>query len=289
MAVLMHAFLGMGSVSEPGWAWGQLRREAQRAAGSGGSLGGGEARGVLGPWAAVGPGGGLAARSALPSTRSLKRTCCVRLRRRLRRLSMSGESRLSSTERTVMAFSWPPSPAGAGPGRGSRLTMAQGPRAAAAGHRGPSTGGRSPGLHPCPELPRAAGGLIPCHRGEGVLCGRWARGRWACCPPPGPTAPGTLPRQPCPPPCLPGGAGSPWSCHRLPWLSAARSRLPRAPGAGSPCPWLLGSQTCGDRERWVSPIPAAAAPRGQERPPWGRWPLPAPSQPRHHKTQRDKL
>ena len=44
MAALAQAFLGMGSVSEHGWAWGQLRREAQRAAGSGGrggALGGG--------------------------------------------------------------------------------------------------------------------------------------------------------------------------------------------------------------------------------------------------------
>lgn len=38
----------------------------------------------------------------LPSSRSLKRTWCVRLRRLFKRLSISGESLLSSTERTVM-------------------------------------------------------------------------------------------------------------------------------------------------------------------------------------------
>lgn len=234
MAVLMHGFLGMGSVSEPGWAWGQLRREAQRAAGSGATLGGGEARGVLGTGAAAGPGGGLPTCPALPSTRSLKRTCCVRLRRRLRRLSMSGESRLSSTERTVMAFSWLPSPAGAGLGGGSRLTMAQGPGAAAAGLGGPSATGRSPGLHLSPELAGAASGFIPCRHGEGMMGRRGARGLRACRLPPGPTALGTPPRQPCPLPCPPAGAGNPWSRRRPPWLSAARGGLPVAPGAGCP-------------------------------------------------------
>lgn len=268
MAALAQAFLGMGSVSEHGWAWGQLRREAQRAAGSGGALGGGEARGVLGPGA--GAGGGL------PSTRSLKRTCCVRLRRRCRRLSMSGESRLSSTERTVMAFSWPPSPEG----RASRLSMAHSPAAAA------------PALCPSPELPGAAGGLIPRRRAEGMPRRRRARGCRACCPPPAPTAPGTrAPRAPCPASCLP--AGSPWSrrrplCSELSALSSAELQMPSGPVHGSRLPDLQGQREVGDpalRSLFPQTGMSPAAPRSS-RPPCA---LP-PSIPRgHHQMQRDKL
>lgn len=291
MAVLMQAFLGMGSVSEPRCAWGQLRREARIAAGSGASLGGGEARGVLGLGAAAGP--------SLPSTRSLKRTCCVRLRRRRRRLSMSGESRLSSTERTVMAFSWPPSPAGTGLGRGSRLTMAQGPGAAAlwpgavAGQGGRAPVARAQGCtrpRSCPGQ-RAASSRAAAERGR-CAGGRGAAGHAATARPYSPrlAAPAALP-----------AAGSPhW--RRLPMvclLSVPCRGRPMAPGAGCPCPWLLApagterAVSAPAPHRSVSPpesrlsIPHSV-PLSVPARPLPRWPVPR-CQPCHHQTRRDKL